>query len=127
MDREQVLAYDLATTASQVTGLEEMLAYGEKGDFEADLTLAFAGQVAADLFARLAGRETAWQAHGSLPGEEFRTALEAARSTDLLDSIADRVLKDPELPRHLGEDLEMARSEERRVGEEGRFRGSPVH
>src|SRR3712207_1336532 len=109
MDREQVLAYDLAATASQVTGLEEMLAYGEKGAFEADLTLAFAGQVAADLFSRLAGRETQWQAHGSLPGEEFRTALEAARSTELLESIADRVLKDPELPRHLGEELEMAR------------------
>ena len=116
MDREQVVVYDLAATASQVTGLEEMLAYGEKGDLEADLTLAFAGQVAADLLARLAGRESQWQAdlptaeaRRSMRGEEFRAALQAARSTDLLESIADRVLKDPEVPRHLGEDLQMAR------------------
>ena len=109
MDREQVLAYDLAVVASQVTAVEAMLDYGAKGDFEAQLTLGFAGQVAADLFARLAGREEQWQAEGALPGEEFRAALTAARSTALLEDIADSVLSDPEVPRHLAEDLQMAR------------------
>jgi (2S)-methylsuccinyl-CoA dehydrogenase len=109
LDRQQVMAYDLAALASQVTAVEEMLAYGEKGDFEAQLTLAFAGQVAADLFARIAGREQQWQADGTMSGDDFRAALTAARATELLEAIAGRVAAEPEVPRHLSEDLQMAR------------------
>ncbi|MDP9405263.1 MAG: hypothetical protein M3O86_01480, partial [Actinomycetota bacterium] len=57
LDREQVLAYDVASIAGQVTAAEEMLGYGERGELERLLTVAFAGMVAADLAGRVAGRE----------------------------------------------------------------------
>ena len=108
MDREQVLAYDLSTMASQVTAGEEMLAYGEQGELEAMLTVAFAGDVAAGLAARMEGREAAWAADGDWLADA-RDALRIARSPELLDAIADRVLANPGLPRHLTDDLNMAR------------------
>ncbi|MDP8977925.1 MAG: hypothetical protein M3N17_05035, partial [Actinomycetota bacterium] len=67
VDREQPLAYDLATTASQVAAAEEMVSYGEQGPFEARLALAFAGEVAAELGARMLGREAAWGLRGDGP------------------------------------------------------------
>jgi (2S)-methylsuccinyl-CoA dehydrogenase len=111
MDREQVLAYDLATIAGQVTAAEEMLAYGEQGDLEAMLTVAFAGDVVADLAARMQGREPAWalDAESGWGSAEVVEALRVARAPELLEDIADRVLANPSLPRHLGEEQEMVR------------------
>ena len=108
MDREQVLAYDLSTMASQVTAAEEMLDYGEQGDLETLLTVAFAGDVAAGLAARIEGREAAWAVEGDWMGDA-RDAFRIARSPELLDAIADKVLANPNLPRHLTDDLNMAR------------------
>jgi (2S)-methylsuccinyl-CoA dehydrogenase len=112
MDREQVLAYDLSSVAGQVAAGEQMLAYGERGEFEAQLTVAFAGDVAADLAHRMAGREADWAvaADADWHGEAVAAALCAARSPALLEAIAERVLHNPELPRHLGDDLDMARA-----------------
>ncbi len=111
MDREQVLAYDLATVAGAVTAAEAMLPYGEAGELEARLTVAFAGHVAADLAGRMAGRERAWALEAESPwhGSGVAEALRAARSTQLLEHLADTVLTDPELPRHLGEEQQMVR------------------
>jgi (2S)-methylsuccinyl-CoA dehydrogenase len=110
MDREQVLAYDLAASASRVTAAEEMLAYGGLGDLEALLTCAFAGDVAAGLAGAAYGRAGAWALSDSpLERTEVREALGVARDPRLLERIADVVLRGAELPRHLGEDLEMAR------------------
>jgi (2S)-methylsuccinyl-CoA dehydrogenase len=111
MDREQVLAYDLATAAGQVTAAEEMLAYGEEGEHETMLTVAFAGDVVADLATRMHGREAAWarDAASGWGGEVFTEALRVARSTELLEAIADRVLANPEVPRHLDDEQEMVR------------------
>jgi (2S)-methylsuccinyl-CoA dehydrogenase len=111
MDREQLLAYDLASIASQVAAAEEMLAYGEQGDLEALLTAGFAGEVAAGLAARMEGREPAWgvDAGADWHGDGVREALRVARSTELLEAIADRVLDKPEVPRHLDGELDMAR------------------
>ncbi len=108
MDREQVLAYDLSSIASQVTAAEEMLAYGEQGDLETLLTVAFAGDVAAALAARAEGRETAWGMDGDWLADA-RDAFRIARSPELLDAIAERILANPNLPRHLTDDLNMAR------------------
>ncbi|HVM19136.1 MAG TPA: acyl-CoA dehydrogenase family protein [Egibacteraceae bacterium] len=108
MDREQVLAYDLSSIASQVTAAEEMLEYGDRGSLEAMLTVAFAGDVAAGLAARMEGRQAAWGVDGDwLDGA--REAYRLARSPELLDAIADAVLANPQLPRHLSEDLDLAR------------------
>jgi (2S)-methylsuccinyl-CoA dehydrogenase len=108
MDREQVLAYDLSSIASQVTAAEEMLAYGEQGELETMLTVAFAGDVAAALASRIVGREGAWDVDAQWLGDAAE-AFRAARSTALLEAIADRVLTNPNLPRHLTDDLTMAR------------------
>jgi (2S)-methylsuccinyl-CoA dehydrogenase len=108
LDREQVLAYDLASIAGQVAAAEEMLGYGELGELERDLAVAFAGDVAAGLAARLQGREASWHADGWLRGD-VASALRSTRDPALLEAIADRVLQSPELPRHLDEELEMVR------------------
>ncbi len=106
MDREQVLAYDLANLASRVTAAEEMLAYGEKGELEELLTVAFAGDVAADIVSSVVGREEEWGNPTAL--QEAADALRVARSAELLEAIADRVLAKPQVPRHLEGDLPMA-------------------
>ena len=93
VDREQQLAYDLASAASRVAAAEQMLDYGEKGDLQARLTLAFAGEMAADLAARLAGREDDWDlsADAAWNGEGFATAFRAARDTALLEELGEEV------------------------------------
>ena len=117
MDREQVLAYDLSSIASQVTAAEQMLDYGEQGDLEALLTVAFAGDVAAALAARMHGREAAWGVDGNWLGDAHQ-AFVTARSPELLDEIGDRVLASPNLPRHLSEDLDLARQTFREYADE---------
>jgi (2S)-methylsuccinyl-CoA dehydrogenase len=111
MDRAQVLAYDLSTVAGQVTAAEEMLAYGEEGEYEAMLTLAFAGDVVADLAGRMQGREPHWAlgGDGAWGTQDFAEALRVARSPELLTDIAERVLASPKLPRHLDDEQEMVR------------------
>jgi (2S)-methylsuccinyl-CoA dehydrogenase len=111
MDREQILAYDLASAASQVTAAEEMLAYGEQGELEALLTVGFAGDVCADLASRMRGREPAWalDADSGWGSDDVAEALRVARAPELLEAIAERVLTSPDLPRHLGDEQEMVR------------------
>ncbi|HUG85476.1 MAG TPA: acyl-CoA dehydrogenase family protein [Euzebya sp.] len=111
MDREQQLAYDLASAASRVSAAEEMLSYGEKGELEARLTLAFAGEVAADLSSRMAGREQDWAlATGSAwHSDDFAEAFRSARSTQMLEELGETVLRNPDLPRHLSEDMDLVR------------------
>ncbi len=111
MDREQQLAYDLSSAASRVTAAEEMLAYGEKGEHEAQLTLAFAGEMAADLASRLAGREQDWDlaADAAWRGEAFAQAFREARSTALLEELGDKAMRDADLPRYLSEDMDLVR------------------
>ncbi len=110
LDRGQVLAYDLASVAGQVTAAQEMLAYGERGGLERLLTVAFAGMVAADLAGRIAGREAAWDAAATLAGDDVAAALRTARDPALLEEIADRVVRDADLPRELSEELSMVRA-----------------
>ena len=111
MDREQQLAYDLASAASRVAAAEQMLSYGEQGDLQAQLTLAFAGEMAADLTSRMAGRQADWAlaADAAWNGDAFRSAFAAARDTALLESLGDTALRSPELPGTLGEEMQMVR------------------
>lgn len=111
LDREQQLAYDLASAASRVTAAEELLDYGQKGTYEAELTLAFAGEMAADLAGRMVGREGDWalDADAAWHGADCRAALTQARSTELLERLGDRALERPDLPRHLDEEMQMVR------------------
>ena len=110
MDREQLVAYDLSSLTSQVAAAEEMLAYGEGGELPTMLTVAFAGDVAAELGARMDGREAAWGAGRGWLSDAGREALVLARSPELLEAIADKVLANPQLPRDLTDELDMART-----------------
>ena len=92
MDREQQLAYDLASAASRVTAAEEMLAYGEQGEHQAQLTLAFTGEMAADLTSRIAGRERDWDlaADAAWRSDAVADAFREARSTALLEELGEK-------------------------------------
>lgn len=112
LDREQVVAYDLATTAGMVTAAEEMLAgFAERGELETLLTVAFAGEVAAELGGRVQGREAAWAVPegAAWHGAAFREALATARGPGLREELAAHVRARPALPRHLDEELDLAR------------------
>ncbi|MDP8970224.1 MAG: acyl-CoA dehydrogenase family protein [Actinomycetota bacterium] len=108
MDREQVLGYDLSTVASKVAAAEELLDYGQRGELERLVTVAFAGEVAADIAGRMTGREDAWAAPEWLSGD-VRAALLAARSPALAEAIAEAMLSGADLPRHLDDELELVR------------------
>ncbi len=112
MDREQQLAYDLSTLAGKVTAAEQMLTYAEGGALETQLTALFAGDVAADFSARTAGREAAWALEPTMAwrSDEVAEALRVARCEALTDAVAEVVLRDPELPRHLDDEQQLVRS-----------------
>ena len=121
MDDHQTALYDLASIASSVRALGSLVAYGEHGDLEAALALAWAADVHADLTQRIIGRYEEWglpaDAHG-LFAEDVGAAVTAGRDTAFLSSLGDRVLDNPSLPMHLGEELEMVRQAFRSFAED---------
>ncbi len=124
LDEHQTVAYDLAAIASATTAAEHLCEFGGHGEHEAALALTFAADVHADLRGRLAGRQADWglevgAGRDALDDPAVRQAAAAGRDTDLLESIADRVLETGRAaPRHLDEDLEMVRQTFRRFAEE---------
>jgi (2S)-methylsuccinyl-CoA dehydrogenase len=122
MDEHQTVLYDLATVASGVSAAEHLLGYGEHGDREAMLALAWAADVHADLGGRMAGRWDDWGIDPHATGiwdDDVSAAVAAGRDTGFLASLGDLVLSDGEAgPRHLPEDLEMVRQTFRRFAED---------
>lgn len=118
MDERQTVAYDLASVASAVRAGRSLLAYGEHGDHEAALALAYAADVAADLRGRLTGREDDWGTDGGALAA-VADAIAAGRDAAFLAAIGDRVMATGEAgPRHLPEELEMVRDAFRRFAED---------
>jgi len=118
IDEHQTIAYDLASIASALTAAEHLVAWGTKGDLEADLALALAADVAVDLQSRVAGRETSWGLDAGVLHDQ-QDALAAGRDPAFLAAIATRVLATGEAgSRHLPEDLEMVRQTFRRFAED---------
>lgn len=118
IDEHQTVAYDLASIASALTAAEHLVAWGTKGDLEADLALALAADVAVDLQSRVAGRELAWGLDAGVLHDQ-QDALAAGRDPGFLAAIATRVLATGEAgSRHLPEDLEMVRQTFRRFAED---------
>ena len=103
VDAAQVVAYDVAHAAAAVEAARAAIGYGSHGETEARIACAFVADVVADLRAKLAGRAAAWQAPCELldPAEDF---LAAHR-----DPAALAALCGEEGPRHLPEELEIAR------------------
>jgi (2S)-methylsuccinyl-CoA dehydrogenase len=110
LDGEQAYAYDLAGAACLVGAAEAMISWGESGALPGMLTVAFAGHVAAEIGARVQGRERTWGAAG-LPWHsgELAEALAQARSTQLLSTIGEQATTVPFPLLPLTEDLDMAR------------------
>ncbi|MEX1176855.1 MAG: acyl-CoA dehydrogenase family protein, partial [Nitriliruptor sp.] len=118
VDEHQTVVYDLASVSSAVVAAEELRAWGEKGEVEASLALAFAADTAADLRGRVLGRESEWGLEVGVL-EEVADAIAAGRDTGFLSDLAGHVLRTGEAgPRHLPEDLEMVRQTFRRFAEE---------
>jgi (2S)-methylsuccinyl-CoA dehydrogenase len=118
IDEHQSVAYDLASIAAAVTAAEHLVAWGEKGELEADLALALAADVAVDLRTRVAGREAAWGLDADVL-RDHQEAVEVGRDPAFLGDIATRVLATGEAGgRHLPEDLEMVRQTFRRFADE---------
>ncbi|MGH9107950.1 MAG: acyl-CoA dehydrogenase family protein, partial [Acidimicrobiales bacterium] len=103
VDANQVVAYDLAHAAAAVATARATLDYGATGDVEARIACAFAADAAADLVGRLVGRAELWGADPATlsPSAAF---VAAHRHPEALAALCGE-----EGPRHLGEDLELAR------------------
>ena len=111
-DANQVLAYDLAHAAATVETGRALLAYGERGDVEARITVAYVADTVAELAAKLFGREAEW---GVEPGalDDTRAFVAAYRDPEFLAELAFT-----EGPRHLDPDFELVQDTFRRFADE---------
>ncbi len=102
-DVSQVLAYDVAHAAAALATGRAALDYGKHGEVEARLACAFVADVVADLQGKISGRSASWTAGPDLlrPADAF-----VARHRDP-DRLAQ--LWSEAGPRHLPEELELAR------------------
>ncbi|MEZ5143595.1 MAG: acyl-CoA dehydrogenase family protein [Acidimicrobiales bacterium] len=112
IDDNQVLAYDLAHAAATVETGRALLPYGEKGDVEARITVAYIADTVAELAAKLFGREAEW---GVEPGalDDTRSFVGAYCDPAFLAELAFT-----EGPRHLDPDFELVQDTFRRFAEE---------
>jgi (2S)-methylsuccinyl-CoA dehydrogenase len=112
VDRNQVVAYDVAHAAAAVSTARATLDYGALGETEALLATAFVADVLADLSGRVVGREAAWGVDEgwSHPAAAFMVAHR--------DPAALAALAGVEGPRHLGNDFELVRETFHRFAED---------
>src|SRR2546429_1108742 len=108
LDRQQVLAYDLAHAASALEGCRVMLDYGAHGELEGMLAGAFVADVVADVASRIVAREEIW----GVSADTLKPALDFVaerRSPEFLESIAGRLPQHGTGPPHLSDDFELVR------------------
>ena len=122
MDEHQTVLYDLASVASGIAAAEVMLEYGEQGEREAKLALAWAADVHGDWNGRFDGRygELGIDPHDiGIWSDEVTQAVGAGRAPGFLAALGEAVIDDGEAgPRHLPEDLAMVRDTFRRFAED---------
>ncbi|MCP3856163.1 MAG: acyl-CoA/acyl-ACP dehydrogenase [Actinomycetia bacterium] len=112
VDDDQVLAYDLAHSASAVETARGLMDYAGKGGQEAAITCAFVADAVHDLSTRLFGREADWGVDlGAL--DSARPFLATYRSPAFLASLAD-----VDDNRHLSDDFELVQDTFRRFGQD---------
>jgi (2S)-methylsuccinyl-CoA dehydrogenase len=110
IDREQVLAYDVAHAAAAVATAKGLLDYGGKGEIEGSITCAFTADAVAELAGKVFGREAEWGVDpGALDGA--RGFVTTYRAAEFLASITDPG------PRHLDGDFELVQDTFRRFAE----------
>jgi (2S)-methylsuccinyl-CoA dehydrogenase len=108
LDEHQVLAYDVAHTASAIEGCRVMLDYGAHGDFEAKLACAFVADAVGDLAARLVARESVWGVEGAELGPAL-PFVESYRSPAFLEEVADELSAHGTGPAHLDDEFDLVR------------------
>ncbi|MDE3007864.1 MAG: acyl-CoA/acyl-ACP dehydrogenase [Acidobacteriota bacterium] len=111
-DANQTLAYDLAHAASAVATGRASLAYGERGEVEARLVVAFVALAFSDLQSRVTGRENLW----SVADDWFAPFLPFVR--DYRDPQFLASLAETPGERHLDEDFTMVADLFHRFAEE---------
>jgi (2S)-methylsuccinyl-CoA dehydrogenase len=101
VDVEQAVAYDVAHSAAAARAARTMLAYGERGDTEARLACAAAGDLLAELASRTVGRCHHWGVddHWLDPARDF---VATWRDPEQLAQLA----REPG-PRHLGDEFDL--------------------
>ena len=117
LDRHQVLAYDLAHSASALEGCRVMLDYGGHGELEAMLAGAFVADVVADVAGRLVARDEVWGVSPERLAPAFDFVADY-RSPEFLESLASRLPAHGSGPRHLSDDFELVRDTFHRFAEE---------
>ena len=112
VDANQVAAYDLAHAAAAVETAAAALEYGQCGEVERRIAVAFVADAVHDVATRLLGREPAW---GVEPGalEGAMDFVRAHRSAEFLASLAGE-----EGSRELDTDFEMVQDTFRRFAED---------
>ncbi|HEX2030220.1 MAG TPA: acyl-CoA dehydrogenase family protein [Actinomycetota bacterium] len=117
LDDHQVFAYDLAHAASAIQGCRTMLAYAERGEFEAELASFYIADTVADLVGRLVGREGWWGVDPAIlaPAHDF---VQEHRAADFIEALGGRVIERGGGPTHLPDEFEMARETFRRFTED---------
>ena len=111
IDGNQVLAYDLAHGASAVATGRALLGYGDFGEAEARITVAYIADAIGELAGKLFGREAEWGVPlGAL--DETRDFVAAYRDPAFLVQITDPG------PRHLDPDFELVQDTFRRFADE---------
>jgi (2S)-methylsuccinyl-CoA dehydrogenase len=117
LDRHQVLAYDLAHSASALEGCRVMLDYGNHGELEAMLAGAFVADVVADVAGRLVARDEVWGVSPDRLAPAFDFVADY-RSPEFLESLASRLPAHGSGPRHLSDDFELVRDTFHRFADE---------
>jgi (2S)-methylsuccinyl-CoA dehydrogenase len=108
LDRHQILSYDLAHATSAVEGCRVMLRYAEHGEYESMLARAFIADALSDLVAKLVGRESVW----GVEAADLMTTMpfvEAHRSPQFLESVAEQLPRHGTGPAHLPEEFDLVR------------------
>jgi (2S)-methylsuccinyl-CoA dehydrogenase len=112
IDDNQVVAYDLAHAAAALRTGQAMLAYGERGDLEANITCAFIADAIAELATKLFGREAAWGV-GSDALDSARGFVAQYRAPEFVASLATQ-----DGPRHLDSDFALVQDTFRKFAED---------
>ncbi len=112
IEDNQVLAYDVAHAAAAVQSARALLGYGERGDVEERITLAFAADAIADLAAKVFGREADWGV-GVDALDAVRDFVSTYRAPEFLAALGSEAG-----PRHLDDDFEMVQDAFRRFAED---------
>ena len=117
LDQHQIVAYDLAHSASAVGASRVMLDYATHGELESKLAYAYIADAVADIASRLVGRDGEWSVDPVMLSGAHGFVTEH-RSPAFLESLADELPKHGTGPAHLSDDFDLVRETFHRFAED---------